>query len=167
MAKSDTAISETVTYVPGHMDPVHVKWCGHTFHANVPKDIKGDAEGSAAERLNAQLIEAARGNPHFVVGDPAKAPRKPRDKMPGDAKGYLAYFVAWLKDETFETPEELIGRFARDRDLQAKCEIGPDDFARIGELFMPKLADLAKANDMAEAQLAAVWVNHGYNQLPW
>lgn len=160
-------LSETVTYVPGQHDPSHVKWCGHTFQANVPKDIKGDPEGTMTEKLNAQLIESARSNPHFIVGDPTKTPRKSRDKLPTDAKGYRAYFVGWLKEETFETPDELIARFARDRELQARCEVGPDDFALIGELFMPKLSDLAKACDMAEAQLAAVWVNHGYNQLPW
>lgn len=158
---------EQVTYTPGPQDPVHVKWCGHTFQANVPKEIKGDTAGTSTERLNAQLVIAARSNPHFVVGDLDNAPRRPRDKLPTDAKGYRAYFIGWLKEETFETPDELISRFARDRDLQARCEVGPDDFALIAELFMPKLSDLAKACDMAEAQLAAVWVNHGYNQLPW
>ncbi|EJN14751.1 hypothetical protein PMI42_01725 [Bradyrhizobium sp. YR681] len=160
-------VAETITYVPGQHDPSFVKWCGHTLQANVPKEIKGDPDGSSTEKLNAQMIESAKGNPHFVVGDPSKAQRSPRNKQPKDAKSYRAYFIDWLKDETFETPEELIGRFARDRELQAKCEVGPDDFALMGELFMPKLSDLAKACDMAEAQLAAVWINHGFNQLPW
>ncbi|MCS3725503.1 hypothetical protein [Bradyrhizobium betae] len=160
-------LAEIITYVPGQHDPSHVKWCGHTFQANVAKEIKGDPDGTSSEKLNAQLIESARNNPHFVVGEGAKATRASRDKMPKDAKGYRAYFVNWLKEETFETPEDLIGRFARDRELQAKCDVGPDDFAQIGELFDPRLHELAKACDLAEAQIAAVWVNHGYNQLPW
>ncbi|WP_445222255.1 hypothetical protein ACKWRH_21610 [Bradyrhizobium sp. Pa8] len=159
-------IAEKITYVPGQHDPSHVKWGGHVFQANVPKEIKGDPDGTSTEKLNHEIIERAKGNPHFIVGD-GKQPRTPREKAPTDAKGYLAYFVGWLKDETFETPEELIARFARDRELQAKCDVGPDDFARVGELFAPRLHELAKACDMSEAQVAAVWVNHGYNQLPW
>lgn len=158
-------VVEQVTYVPGRDDPSYTKWCGHTFQANVAKEIKGDPEGTTQEKLNAQLIESARNNPHFAVG--GKQARRSGAKTPKDAKGYLAYFVDWLRDETFEHPEELIARFARDRDLQAQCEVGADDFARIGELFMPRLADLTKANDISEAQLAAMWVNAGYNQLPW
>lgn len=161
-------IAEMITYTPGQHDPVHVKWGGHTFQANVPKEVKGDPDGTSTEKLNAQIIELARENPHFVVGDGKDAkPRQTREKAPKDAKGYLAYFVAWLRDGHFETPEELIARFVQDRDLQAKCEIGTDDYARIGELFNPRLADLAKACEMTDQQVASVWVSHGVNQLPW
>lgn len=159
-------VTETITYVPGQHDPVHVPWGGHVFHANVPKEIKGDPEGSSSEKLNAHIIESARNNPAFVVGKDAK-PKRERSALPKNAREYSAYFIEWLKDGHFETVEELVARFAKDRDLQAKCEVGPDDFAYLGTLFNPRLADLAKAEALTEPQVAAIWISHGVNQLPW
>lgn len=158
-------VVEQVTYLPGSQDPSFTKWGGHTFQANVSKEIKGDPDGTASEKLNHHIIEAARNNPHFQVGN--TRPRRERTSMPKDSREYRAYLANWLKEEHFEEPEELIARFARDRDLQAKCDVGADDFGFIGELFMPRLHELARAHDMTEAQVAGLWLNHGYNQLPW
>ena len=50
--------TEQVTYTPGPDDPTSVKWHGYTFHANVPKAV-----------ANADLVERARGNKFFKVGE--------------------------------------------------------------------------------------------------
>jgi hypothetical protein len=172
MAKTDS-LTETITYVPGDGDPSHVKWGGHTFKANLPKEITGHPEGSTTEQLNHQIIESARNNPSFTVGSDKPGRRKSRaDALPTDAKSYRAYVVAWLKEEregrsVYQHAEDLIARFAQDRDLQAKCEVGFDDYQWLGTLFMPRLHELAEGDELAEAQIAALWVQHGYNQLPW
>lgn len=166
MSKAEV-VNETITYIPGNGDPAAVKWGGHTFHANVPKEIKGNADGSEREQLNAQLIESARTNPVFRLGS-EKGPRKIlRGGTPKTADEYKRYFVGWLADTRIESASDLIARFAKDRELQAACEVGTDDYAYIRDLFMPRLSDLAKADELGNEQVASLWLNHGYNQLPW
>lgn len=161
----ETAVVETVTYTPGQHDPLTVVWCGHTFNANVPKEIKGNGEGTDRERLNMQLIERARDNPHFKVGSgPAKRQIK---ALPKDAADYRAYMVDWLADPSIQHADQLIARFAKDHDLQVTCEVGADDYAYLATLFMPRLHDLAKGDELTEGQVASLWINHGINQLPW
>jgi hypothetical protein len=162
----DGPVSEVVTYTPGPMDPTSVKWCGHTFQANVPKDIVGHAEGTDREKLNFQLIQSARDNRHFRVGT-GKGPRRDAFTLPKTAEEYRGYMVGWLKDPELEHADQLIARFARDRDLQAACEVGADDYAYLSSLFMPKLHDLARGDELNEPQVAALWISHGINQLPW
>jgi hypothetical protein len=155
---------ETITYVPGHLDPPQIKWCGQTFHANVPKEILGDSAGSQQERLNHGLIEAARGNRHFTVGGAKK--KRDAGSLPTNDEEYRAYVVKWLQDP-FEHVEDMIARLARDRDLWQMCEVGSNDFEYISTLFMPKLYELARGDDMNELQVSAVWARHGFNVLPW
>lgn len=164
------AVTESITYVPGEGDPSFVKWGGHTFKANVPKEITGHPDGTATEKLNHQIIESARTNPSFNVAGEKK--RRRSDQLPTDQKSYKAYMIGWLKEEKDGAPlyqhaEQLIARFAQDRDLQAKCEVGYDDYQYLGSLFMPKLHELAHADELADGQVAAIWVQYGYNQLPW
>lgn len=160
-------VTDTITYIPGNGDPAAVKWGGHTFHANVPKDIKGNPDGSDREQLNHQLIEAARTNPVFRLGS-EKGPRRVKGHgTPKSADEYRRYFVGWFNDANIDSAEALISRFAKDRELQAACEVGTDDYAVIRDLFMPKLSDLAKADELSNEQVAGLWLNHGYNQLPW
>jgi hypothetical protein len=158
-------VTEMITYLPGPLDPVQVTWGGHVFHANVPKEIRGHAAGSDREKFNLGLIESARANKTFAVGN-AK-PKRDAIKDPTTAEEYRAYFVEWLKDPRIEHAEPLIERFANDRELQLACGVGTDDFEYMGTLFMPRLYQLAKADELTEQQLAAVWVRHGVNQLPW
>lgn len=159
------AVTETVTYVPGEGDPSSVKWCGHTFHANVPKEITGHAEGTASEKLNHHLIERARENPSFKVA--GSRVKRDASALPKTAEEYRAYMIAWLKGPGIEHVDQLIARFARDRELQAVCEVGSDDFSFLSTLFMPKLHELAKADELTEGQVASLWINAGVNQMPW
>lgn len=163
-------VTETVTYVPGPMDPSQVAWAGHTFHANVAKEIRGHAAGTEREKLNASLIESARVNPRFTVG--GAKPKRNAAKEPTTPEEYRAYFVEWM-NQPFQNAEPgkcadgLIARLAKDRDLQVACGVGTDDFEFMGTLFMPKVHELAKMDELTEAQLGAVWMRHGYNTLPW
>jgi len=159
-------VTEAITYVPGSQDPVTVKWCGHVFHANVPKDITGNADGNDRDRLNAELIERARDNKHFKVGS-GRGSKREAVALPKTPDQYRAHMIAWLLDESIRSTDQLVARFAQDRELQATCEVGADDWAYLSTLFMPKLHELAKADELTEAQVAHVWINHGINQLPW
>lgn len=169
-ASEDTApapepVTETITYTPGDGDPSSVKWCGHTFQANVPKEITGHAEGTEREKLNHHLIERARENRHFRVGN--ARPKRDVMERPQTSQEYRAYFVNWVKDPAFDHVETLITRFAQDRQLQIDCEVGSDDYSYMATIFMPKLHELARADELTEAQVAQIWINHGVNQLPW
>lgn len=63
MAKKEDAVSPStvkVTYQPLDAgDPHMTEWNGHTFHANVPKELD--------RTKHADMIETARGNPWFSV----------------------------------------------------------------------------------------------------
>jgi hypothetical protein len=142
-----------------------VKWCGHTFQANVPKTITGHAEGTTAQKLNHHLIESAKENRHFRVGN-AK-PKREVATMPTTAEGYRAYMVEWLKDPNIQHADDLIARFAKDRELQAICEVGSDDYSYLGTLFMPKLHELARGDELTELQVSTLWAQRGINVLPW
>lgn len=161
------AVTETVTYTPGQQDPSTTTWCGHVFRANVPKEISGRADGTAREQLNLHLIESARNNPHFTVaGAPRNKVREAR-ALPETAEGYRAYAVDWIKSDGIEHAHDLIARLAKDRELQLACEVGADDFSYLSTLFMPRLHELAKADELSEAQVSSLWISAGFNQLPW
>jgi hypothetical protein len=162
-------VVETVTYVPGPMDPVIVTWCGHKFEANVSKEIKGHAGGTDREKLNANLIESARNNRLFRIGN--EKPKRNALKDPATAEEYRIYMVEWLQAPDLNSPsthaEDLIARFAKDRELQVKCGVGTDDYEYLGTLFMPKLHQLAKRDELNDTQIGSVWLRYGFNTLPW
>jgi hypothetical protein len=132
----------------------------------VPKEVMGHAAGNRREQLHAHLIERARDNKHFRVGT---GPRVRRDlvAVPRTAEEYRGYFVEWLKDPAIQHADQLIARFAKDRELQLSCEVGSDDYSYLSTLFMPKLHDLARSDELTEQQVASLWLNHGIMQLPW
>lgn len=158
-------VTETITYLPGPHDPNVTTWCGITFHANVPKDVTGHAEGSEREKLHHHLIERARDNPFFKVGN--ARPKKPANELPKTAEQYRAYVVGWLSNPDIQHANDLIARWARDRDLRAACEVGADDYSYLGTLFMPKLHELARGDELTEQQVAVLWVENGITELPW
>lgn len=158
-------VTESITYIPGQGDPASIKWCGHTFHANVPKEITGHPEGTQSEQLSHHLIERARDNKHFKVGN--NRPKRDAMVQPKTAEEYRAYMVGWLQDPAIQTTNQLIARFAKDRELQAACEVGADDYSYLATLFTPKLYELAKADELTDQQVATIWIQNGINQLPW
>jgi hypothetical protein len=157
-------VTETITYIPGEQDKPQVTWGGHTFQANVPKTITGHAEGSNQERINHHLIESARNNKHFQVGGTKK--KRDASALPETAEQYRAYMVDWLQG-SFDHADELIQRFARDRDLRDRCDVGSDDYSYLATLFMPRLHELARGDDLNDLQVSAIWARNGFNVLPW
>lgn len=158
-------VTESITYVAGQGDPSTIKWCGHTFQANVPKDITGHPDGSERDKLNHILIESARTNKHFTVG--GVRAKRIAPALPKTAEEYRKHMVDWIKDPEIKSAEQLIARFAKERDLQYACEVGADDYSFLASLFMPRLYELAKADELNEPQVAAIWISHGIMQLPW
>lgn len=159
-------VTETITYVPGDGDPVTTKWAGQTFHANVPKEIVGLADGTPQQKLNLMIIERAReaSQKNFRCAS-VKAERL-TPALPRTAAEYRAYMIGWL-GQKYESADALIARFAQDKALQVACEVGTDDYAYLGGLFMPKLHELSKAQELTQGQVAHLWVQHGFNTLPW
>lgn len=161
-------VTTTLTYLPVDGDPVTNKWCGITFRANVPVELTGHHDGSEREQLNMWMIENAKGSSSYAVGNNSGPSRRSAAfSKPTTADQYRAYMIAWLQDSSIQHADQLIARFARDREVQASCEVGSDDYAYLATLFMPKLHDMAKADELTEGQVAQLWVNHGINQLPW
>lgn len=159
------SVTETITYVPGPGGPASTMWGGITFQANVPQELTGHPDGNGRERLNYQMIETAKTSKGFVLGNAKRA--KAPDALPTTAEQYRAYMVAWLKDTQLDHVDDLIARFARDRELQAACEVGTDDYAYLGTLFMPRLHQLAKMDEMNDLAVASAWARAGFNVLPW
>jgi hypothetical protein len=158
-------VTETITYVPGPGGPASTMWGGITFQANVPQELTGHPDGNGRERLNYHMIETAKTSKGFVLGN-AKRVKSP-DALPTTAEQYRAYLVGWLGDPSIQHVDELIARFARDRELQAACEVGTDDYSYLSTLFMPRLHQLAKMDEMNELQVATAWARQGFNVLPW
>lgn len=165
------SVTETITYVPGHGDPSITQWGGLTFHANVPKELTGHPEGTAREKLNHELIERARENKHFTVGGAKRA--RAKAVTPETPEQYRAHLVEWIKEvgpdgqSVIRSVQQLIKRFADERDLRAICEVGASDYDLIGSIFMPKLGELAKADELTVEQVATIWKTNGFNELPW
>jgi hypothetical protein len=169
-------VTETITYLPGNGDPATNKCCGHVFQANVPKEITGHPDGTPSQKLNMHLIEMVRPkakpdgsmwhHPNFTIGDGARTKRHPT-ALPTTADQYRAYAVGWLKDPSIQHADQLIARFAKDRELHAACEVGTDDFAWLATLFMPKLHELAQGDELTGPQVSTIWISHGFNVLPW
>jgi hypothetical protein len=172
---SEEPVTESITYVPGEGDRPSVVWCGHTFHANVPKDITGNVGGTPRERDNFHLIESVRPknrpdgtqwfHPTFRIGN--SRPKRDGKAEPKTQMEYRAYAIEWIKDPSIEHADALIARLAKDRNLQDVCEVGYDDFQYLATLFMPRLHDLAHGDELNEGQLGQLWLSHGYNTLPW
>jgi hypothetical protein len=101
--------SETVTYTPGPGDPNETTWMGHKFKAHVPHPVR-----------NAALIEKARGNKFFHVGDfdPAKHAYKETVAEPKTAEAYRAWAVNWLRD--VENVDALCERWANEAKMRAR-----------------------------------------------
>lgn len=125
---------ELVTYVPQQEgDPHKTRWAGIVFHANVPVRV-----------TNPRLVEKARENPWFHVGEgppvPRTAPKRERPKTPDQ---YRAHVVAWLKE--MDSPEELQARWIAEEGLRQECGVGPGDLDYLETLIRPKLTELKRA----------------------
>jgi len=131
--------SEQITYLPAEGDPNSVKWLGHTFHANVPKTV-----------TNATLIEKAKGNKFFKVGDfdPAKdAVKVEETPEPKTPEQYRAHAVAWIKRA--KSVDELDLKWQSEETLRMSSGAGSDDVEYLMSLLGPKRAELRKAEQAA------------------
>lgn len=144
---------DLVTYCPGDGDPHTTKWRGVEFKANTPIRLVGRGD----------LVEAARGNRFFRVGSEKRVdePVGP----PTDSMQYRAHVVDWLNE--ISTVDQLVSKWAADRDLRMKCEVGHDDISFLGTLVEPKLRAMRLQEGMSETDVAGVWIKHGVMELPW
>lgn len=135
-AKGESA-TETVTYLPAEGDRSSVKWAGHVFHANVPKQVDVTKHG--------ELIEAARKNKFFKVGAfDASKDRVPVEEtpLPKTSDQYRAWCVAWLAK--CESDAEFVDRWMGEEKLREECGVGTDDIDYLNTLILPKRAELKK-----------------------
>jgi hypothetical protein len=129
-----------------------VERCGVEFKANVPTLVK-----------DKDHIASARGSRFFHVGNDV-AEESP-NKAPQDAMDYRGHVLGWAKGVT--TVEELVTRWARDRDLRMRCEVAHDDIQYLGTLIEPRLQKMRMAEGLSETQVAELWIKHGELVIPW
>jgi hypothetical protein len=141
-----------ITYIAGQGDPASVKWRGIEFPAN-----------AAVSVVDEELVNLARGNPFFRVGDEPAAQNA--NAVPTTHMEYRGYVANWLN--SVRTTEALILKWSSDRDLRERCDVGSDDFEYLGTLIEPKAASLARQDGLSDQQVASLWVKHGIFELPW
>jgi hypothetical protein len=144
---------EDVVYHPGDGDPSSCKWRGVEFKANVPVRV-----------MNADHVEAARGNKHFSVGSEDSGKGAPSGP-PKTAMEYRAHVVDWMA--RVRSVDDIAKAWSADRPLREKCEVGQDDIAFLGTLFEPKLHQLRLAGGLSEVDVAGIWFRRGVMDLPW
>lgn len=88
----------TVTYKAGEGDPVSTKWRGRTFVHDQPVEVDSDVAADA------ELINAATGNPSFNVGDEDKAKLRDEAKNKQDVVAAEAQ-LAQIDNEAHEMEE--------------------------------------------------------------
>ena len=143
---------EYVTYLPDAGDPAIAICRGVEFKANVPTLVK-----------DKDHIASARGSRFFRVG--SDVVEENPNKAPQDAMDYRGHVLGWAKGVT--TVEELVTRWARDRDLRMRCEVAHDDIQYLGTLIEPRLQKMRMAEGLSETQVAALWIKHGELVIPW
>lgn len=123
-----------VTYVPREGDPASVVWRGVTFHANKPVAVKHD-----------EHLDQCKSNPWFNVEghDPSAAPVGDDLVVPTDSEGYRRYSVAWFKKA--QSSKDMQARWESEEGLRVKCGVGTDDLEYLNKLYVPRLAELKKA----------------------
>lgn len=151
-------VQEQVTYVPGKEDQPTAMWGGHKFTANVPVTIKGHSgdpkkgECKPHERANYDLIEKARKNKFFRVGefDPQKDSvplREPQGHAPETPDQYRAHAIDWAK-QIVAGQGATIGQFNAkwedEEGLRIKCGVGTDDLELLNSVIGPLRAELQK-----------------------
>ena len=127
---------EKVTYTPAPGDPPETEWMGHKFRANIPHPV-----------TNARLVEMAKGNRFFHVGefDPARDAYKDVVVKPETAEAYRAWAVTWFKQ--MNSIEEFAERWANEAKMRARLEVGFDDYHYISSIAQPKIDELIRRED--------------------
>jgi hypothetical protein len=147
-AKKD---ADELTYVPGPDDPAQTRWRGFTFQANVPRKID-----------SAEMLEAARGNPHFRVNGEKPAPSKVE---PTTTNQYRGWAIKWVRE--CKSLDDLIGRWASERSLRDKCEVGDDDLRQMRPFIDPAFENMMKAEGLRPMDVSALLLRHGLASLEW
>jgi hypothetical protein len=144
------AYSEQVTYLPQPGDPASVEWGGKKFHANTPQTLKAHAEGNPPERAAHDLIEKARKNKYFKVGnfnakkDSVEVDEQP--SLPRTPEQYRAWAVQWF--QKVGSVEELDRRWQGEEKLRQDCGVGTDDLDYLRDLYEPRRYELRKAGSI-------------------
>jgi hypothetical protein len=120
-----------VTYVPQSGDPAEVTWNSHVFKANIPRTVNVPG-----------MVEQARGNPWFRVGDEERAQASSVTDRPKTAEEYRAYALAWIM--AAPSSAELAKRWDDEAALRAEVEAGTDDEEYLAQFFNVKFDQLKK-----------------------
>jgi hypothetical protein len=132
----------TITYVPdGEGAPYETIWNKHRFRANIPvhvKDVPGQYSG-------AEMVEMAKGNPHFAVAGFAKAVAI--SAIPDSPERYKSYAVGWIR--MANSSVEMLKRWKDEKELREDCGSGPDDAEYLQTIFNPRLAILKESEKLA------------------
>jgi hypothetical protein len=134
----------TITYTPIHPgDPADTLWNRHRFRANIPVKVRDVAQGLTA----AQMIEAAKGNPWFLVEGEEQA--KTRPTVPETPEQYRMHAVAWIRTAT--ASRDMASKWRGEEELRTECGVSDDDVEYIQSIYRPRLAILKDSEALAQS----------------
>jgi len=121
-----------ITYTPRFDgDPFNTVVEGIRFEANKPRSVS-----------NAVIIEMARTNPWFRVGDEKQAPLPSYGKPRTDIE-YRRYAIEWI--QAAKGSDEVKRRWDAEEDLRTDCDVGTDDLDFLAPYYSSRVEQLEKA----------------------
>jgi hypothetical protein len=134
----------TITYTPIHPgDPADTLWNRHRFRANIPvivQDVKG---GLTAK----EMVEAAKGNPWFVVEGEEQAKAIP--SVPETPDQYRSYAIGWIR--TSVTSREMASRWRAEEDLRIQCGVSDEELVDIQAVYKNRSDIMKQAEALAQS----------------
>ena len=125
-----------ITYVPRlDGDPFNTSVEGIRFEANKPRLVSNPA-----------VIEMAKTNPWFKVGDRAPAPLPTYGKPQNDIE-YRRYAIEWMQKA--KSSDEVRRRWDAEEDLRSTCDIGTEDLDFLAPYYQSRVEQLVKAEKEA------------------
>jgi hypothetical protein len=143
-AAVESGILPKVTYTPIHPgDPADTLWNRHRFRANIPTAVQDVKGGLTA----VEMIELAKGNPHFIVDGFEQAEGTPA--TPETPEQYKLYAVGWIR--TANISREMSSRWRSEDDLRVQCGVGDDDLEYIQTIYKSRLSVLKESEALAQS----------------
>lgn len=140
---ANAAALPKITYVPINPgDPSDTLWNRHRFRANVPTAVQDVKGGLTAD----EMIELAKGNPHFIVDGFEQAEGTPA--IPETPEQYKQYAVGWIRTSNISV--EMMRKWRSEDDLRVQCGVGDDDLDYIQTIYKARLSVLKEAEALAQ-----------------
>ena len=149
-----------LTYIPPENESSAIGWGGRRWKANVPQEVSEDDGYTIMESVREKnpdgtmvlisrerkvsLIEMARGNPMFQVGDEIKQTRRRLSHEDVEtAAQYREYAEQWFKDET--DAKSFKERWEDEEGMRERAGVSDDDVSFLRPHLKNRLHELEQA----------------------